>query len=339
MPDRVCLKICQPAPRPLSVLALCLMTVLLPLNLAAEVFQLLPGEDVVGAMGRVSAVYEDTLIDIGRRNGVGYTEITAANPEVDVWLPGIDTPVVLPTRFVLPAGKRRGLVVNIAEYRVYYYPQPDADGQRRVSTFPISIGRMDWETPLGRAAIVAKAQDPAWYPPESIRAEHAAEGRPLPRIVPAGPDNPLGRHALRLSVPGYLIHGTNRPAGVGMRVTHGCIRMYPEDIAWLFPQVTLKTPVELVNQPYKMGWSGDQLLLEVHTPLTAAKLAESEGDQVVAESDGLTVITQLYVEATAERAAVVDWDLIEQVYRQQRGIPIVVGRAVVQPAEVAARAD
>jgi len=226
-------------------------------------------------------------------------------------------------------------VVNIAEYRVYYYSQPGADGQPRVSSFPISIGRMDWETPLGRASIVAKAQDPAWYPPESIRAEHAAEGRPLPRVVPAGPDNPLGRHALRLSVPGYLIHGTNRPAGVGMRVTHGCIRMYPEDIAWLFPQVSLKTPVQLVNQPYKMGWSGDELLLEVHAPLSDEAAEEIDGD----ETDGLTLITQLYVEATAERAASVDWDRIEEAYRQQLGLPVVIGRAVAAAENVAARLD
>ena len=303
--------------------ALCAM--LLPAIAVADVFPLLPGDSVVGAIGRVQAVYEDTLIDIGRRHGVGYTEITAANPDVDVWLPGANTEVLLPTRFVLPESPRDGLVVNIAEYRVYYYP-PAADGEvPRVSTFPISIGRMDWGTPLGRAAIVAKATDPAWYPPESIRAEHAAEGRPLPRIVPPGPDNPLGRHALRLSVPGYLIHGTNRPAGIGMRVTHGCIRMYPEDIAWLYPQVNLKTPVQLVNQPYKMGWSGDELLLEVHAPLS---------DDDLATGRGLTQITQLYVSATAGRAAEVDWDRIETAYRERRGVPVVVGRAAERPSVV-----
>lgn len=292
----------------------------------ADVFILPAGEQVVGAEARVSAAYEDTLTDIGRRHGIGYEEIRRANPDVDPWLPGEGTAVVLPTRFVLPNAPRRGVVVNLAEYRMYYYHQ--VDGVARVSTFPISIGRMDWKTPLGRAAIVAKTRNPAWYPPASIREEYAADGRDLPKIVPAGPDNPLGEYALRLSVPGYLIHGTNRPAGVGMRVTHGCIRMFPEDIEWLFPQVGVKTPVRLINEPVKLGWSGESLLLEVHPALDEDE-AGREG--------GMTFITERYVELTRERPAEVDWDLVEQVYQEQRGIPVVVGQATDIAPPVAAR--
>jgi L,D-transpeptidase ErfK/SrfK len=282
----------------------------------AEVFLLPAGDQAVGAAGQVSAAYEDTLTDIGRRHGLGYEEIRLANPDVDAWLPGEGTAVVLPTRFVLPNTPRRGVVVNLAEYRMYYYHS--VDGVSRVSTFPISIGRMDWTTPLGRASITAKTRNPAWYPPKSIREEYEAEGRSLPDVVPAGPDNPLGEYALRLSVPGYLIHGTNRPAGVGMRVTHGCIRMFPEDIEWLFPQVGVKTSVRLVNQPVKLGWSGQSLLLEVHPPL---------GEDEAGREGGMTFITEHYVELTRERPAEVDWDLVEQVYREQRGIPVAVGRA------------
>jgi L,D-transpeptidase ErfK/SrfK len=187
---------------------------------------------------------------------------------------------------------------------------------------------MDWNTPLGRAAITAKTRKPAWYPPASIREEYAAEGRELPRVVPPGPDNPLGEYALRLSVPGYLIHGTNRPAGVGMRVTHGCIRMFPEDIEWLFPRVQVKTAVRLVNQPVKLGWRGDDVMLEVHPTLE---------EDATGRERGMTFITERYVELTRERPAAVDWQLVEQVYREQRGIPVHVGSAAAAAPAVAVR--
>jgi L,D-transpeptidase ErfK/SrfK len=188
---------------------------------------------------------------------------------------------------------------------------------------------MDWSTPLGRAAVVSKVRNPAWYPPDSVRREHEEDGRPpLPRVVPPGPANPLGAYAMRLSVPGYLIHGTNKPDGIGMRVTHGCIRMYPEDIQWLFPQVSVQTPVQLVHQPFKMGWSGDALLLEVHRPLDEAD--EAAGSE-------LTLINRLYIQATAERDADMDWELVEQTYRQRTGLPVVVGKARARETVVAAQ--
>lgn len=293
----------------------------------ADVFVLPVGEQVVGAVGQVSAAYEDTLTDIGRRHGLGYEEMRLANPGVDPWLPGEGATVVLPTRFVLPDVPHRAVVVNLAEYRMYYFHE--VDGVLRVSTFPISIGRMDWKTPLGRASITAKTRNPAWYPPASIRKEYAADGRELPRVVPAGPDNPLGDYALRLSVPGYLIHGTNRPAGVGMRVTHGCIRMFPEDIEWLFPQVSVRTQVRLVNQPVKLGWSGSVLMLEVHPPLSEDETARERG---------MTYITERYVRLTTERPVEVDWALVERTYAQERGVPVAIGR-VRDSAAVAAVGD
>lgn len=281
---------------------------------------------VIGQLASVQALYEDTLVDIARVYGLGYEEIRLANPDVDVWLPGEGTRVSLPTQFVLPRANREGLVINIAEYRMYYFV---GDGDSTiVNTFPISIGRMDWATPLGRAAIVKKVTDPSWYPPQSIRDEWAADGRHLAERVPPGPGNPLGRFAMRLSIPGYLIHGTNRPAGVGMRVTHGCIRMFPEDIEYLFPNVPVNTAVQIVNQPYKFGWNGDDLYLEVHPPLQATS-GESAGteDQNGTDPWSLTSIMQLYISATDERAADVDWQLIDQVYAQQLGLPVKVGTA------------
>ena len=294
----------------------------------ADVFVLPAGGQVVGALGQVSASYEDTLTDIGRRHGIGYEEMRLANPDVDPWLPGEGATVVLPTRFILPQAPRREVVVNLPEYRMYYFHRED--GIDRVSTFPISIGRMDWNTPLGRASITAKTRNPAWYPPASIREEYAADGRELPAVVPAGPDNPLGEYALRLSVPGYLIHGTNRPAGVGMRVTHGCIRMFPEDIEWLFPQVGVKTAVRLINQPVKLGWSGNSLMLEVYPPL---------GEDETARERGMTYITERYVELTSDRPADVDWGLVDRTYREERGIPVAIGRATDAGALVAANSE
>ena len=274
------------------------------------------GETVIGAVRIIKTRYEDTLLDIARQNGLGFEEITRANPDVDLWLPGEGTEVVLPIQFVLPPGPRQGIVLNLPEFRLYYYPEPPPGEAPVVITYPVSIGRMDWSTPLGRTEITAKVTNPTWYPPQSIRDEHAADGRPLPQVVPAGRQNPLGRHAMSLSLPGYLIHGTNKPAGVGMRVTHGCIRMYPENIRDLFATVPLHTPVHIINEPYKVGWDGDSLVLEAHVPL--------EEDRADGEFD-LTEMTRVLVNATDERHADVDWDLAEEISRAHRGMPEPIG--------------
>lgn len=295
---------------------------------AGDGYPLAEDSGMVGELRSLTSRYADTLVDIGRTHSLGFEELRRANPEVDPWLPGEGTEVVLPTAFVLPRAERQGLVVNIAEYRVYFYYR--TQGQPYVATVPASIGRMDWETPLGRTRIVARAERPNWYPPESVREEYAADGRDLPRIVPPGPDNPLGEYALRLGLPGYLIHGTNRPAGVGMRVTHGCIRLFPEDIAWLFPRTAIDMPVQIVNQPIKFGWSGDELYLEVHPPL--------ETDSPTAGLS-MTSVTEEFVHATRDRFARVDWELIDAVFREQRGVPVRVGYALPDAGQEKAAAE
>ncbi len=222
---------------------------------------------VVGELQVIAANYEDTFVDIARTYNLGFDELVAANPDVDPWLPGAGTPVVLPTRFVLPDAVREGIVINIASKRLYFYPPPDADGTRAVMTHPIGIGRQGSETPLGETTVTAKGRDPVWWPPASIRREYAAEGTPLPAQVPPGPDNPLGKFVLVLGMPSYLIHGTNKPAGVGMRVSHGCVRLFPENIAELFDLVPVGTSVTIVNQPYAFAWDDGELLFEAHAPL------------------------------------------------------------------------
>ena len=170
-------------------------------------------QSVVGEPQVVFAEGEDTLSDLAREYGLGYDEIIAANPDVDPWLPGDGTAVVLPTQYVLPDAPRQGLVLNIATKRLFYYPPLQEGEPQRVLTYPIGIGRVGWETPLGSTTVVSKARDPSWWVPASVRREHAEMGNPLPSVVPPGPDNPLGTRVLKLDMPGYLIHGTNAPYG------------------------------------------------------------------------------------------------------------------------------
>jgi len=329
----------------------CIVMLLLALPAAATIYDLpQEGEDVVGAISSVTATYDDTLVDIARRHGLGYQDIVRANPDVNVWLPGEGTEVILPTRFVLPPGPRTGLVLNLAEYRMYYFPEPREGETAKVHTYPMSIGRMDWETPLGRTKIVAMAKNPAWYPPQSVRDEHAADGDPLPRIVPPGPANPLGSRALRLAIPGYLIHGTNRPAGVGMRVSHGCIRMFPEDIEFLFDHVRVNTSVRIIDVPVKIGWEGEALVVEIHPLLeipqppvaaSARQIEELDADVEIpavesVSKDPLTHVTEQFVAVTAERAGQLDWDLIEALVERSNGIPEVVGESIKNAATSAA---
>jgi L,D-transpeptidase ErfK/SrfK len=283
------------------------------------------GSDVIGEMVTTRAEASDTLLDIARRHSVGYEEITNANPGIDPWLPGAGTVVTVPKQRLLPRARRVGIVVNLPEHRLYWYP-PNAPGQAPVVwSFPVSIGKMDWNTPLGSTRIVAKEKDPSWIPPQSVRDDHAKRGDILPEVVPPGPDNPLGKFKMRLGIPGgaYLIHGTNRPAGVGMQVTSGCMRLYPEDIETLYGMVPVNTPVEIVNQPYKWGWHEGELLIEVHPPL--------QEDTV--EPPTLTDLTRLIVEATRANPRVIDWIGAERTWREARGMPTPV--SVVGPRTAA----
>ena len=303
-----------PSARSWFLSALALSATFVSAAALAATYPLPQGTDtVLGEIQRITAKYEDTFLALGRRYGVGYEEIVAANPGVDPWLPGEGTQIVIPSRYILPDAPREGIVVSLAEHRLYYFPPAKAGEPLMVTTYPISVGKMDWKTPLGLTRIVDKRVKPIWYPPESVRKEHAADGRPLPKAVPPGPDNPLGQYAMRLALPGgaYLIHGTNNPAGVGMQVTHGCIRMYPEDIERFFKVVAVNTPVRIIHQPYKMGWQGDDLYIEVHAPLQGSE----EG------THSLTQITRALVSATQDRTVAIDWARAEQAFSQATGIP------------------
>jgi L,D-transpeptidase ErfK/SrfK len=297
-----------------------LVTLMVASNAHAATILLQPSgigasQSVVGEVQLIVAKYEDTLSDLGRRYGIGYEEMIAANPGVDPWLPGEGTRVVVPSQFILPDAPREGIVINLPEHRLYYFPPTKVGQPQTVVTYPISVGKMDWNTPLGLTRIVDKRVKPTWTPPESVHRERAEDGRPpLPRVVPPGPDNPLGEYAMRLAIPGgaYLIHGTNKPIAVGMPVTHGCIRMFPEDIEEFFKMVPVNTRVRILHQPYKAGFIGDQLYMEVHPPLTGHEDPDATS---------LTNITRVLVAATQDRNIQINWSQAELIFKKASGVP------------------
>ncbi len=278
--------------------------------------------DVIGENGSYTIQEGDNFLQLAQDLQVGWQELVDANPDIDPWIPHAGDIIVIPTQYVLPS-IREGIVINLAELRLYYFHPPamPADEQRKVSTFAISVGKSDqWSTPLAATYISAKHKRPSWYPPESIRQEHEERNDPLPRIVPPGPDNPLGDYSLRLALPGYLIHGTNVPEGIGMRVTHGCIRMHPIGIEKLFAEVTIKTPVNIINQAYKAGWMDDQLYLEAHSEIE---------EQALAASSNLTEFVQMIIAHTdnAEQFSYTTfWEQGYQAARNKTGLPIAVSQ-------------
>jgi L,D-transpeptidase ErfK/SrfK len=243
-----------------------------------------PEQSVVGEPQVIFTREENTFSDLAREYGLGYDELVAANPDIDPWLPGDNTPVLLPTQYILPDVPKRGVVLNIASKRLFYFPPVEEGEPLKVMTYPIGIGRVGWETPLGETTVVSKARDPHWYVPASVRKEHAEMGDPLPSIVLPGPDNPLGSHVLKLNIPGYLIHGTNQPYGVGMRVSHGCVRLYPENIELLYSLVDVGEEVRIINEPYLVGRLNDELYFESHQPLEDDTISAEEHLQKAFES-------------------------------------------------------
>ena len=268
-------------------------------------------DSVIGAPARLVARVDDTLLDIARTYDLGYVEIRAANPGVDPWLPGGGREIVLPTQHVLPNAPHRGIVINLAELRLYYYP-PDGSAPR---SYPIGIGGAGKETPVGRTRIVRKQQHPVWTPTASERAEEPG----LPDRIGPGPDDPMGDYALYLGWSGYAIHGTNRPYSIGRRDSHGCIRLYPEDIADLYRRVGIGTPVTVVDQPVKIGWLGGALYLEVHAGQDAADAIEADGRFA---GPSLTDADDAVAKAAGAAAAAVDWYVVDLAALRRSGVAV-----------------
>lgn len=288
----------------------------LPQPVATHRFDIGATTQIVGYVQRTVIGKDDTLSDIARRFDVGYEEMVLANPSVDPWLPGVGREVVVPTQFILPAAPHEGVVVNLAAMRIFFYPPHTKSGETPiVYTYPIGIGREGWKTREGTTKVVERTKDPVWIVPASVRAEHAKDGDKLPAQVPPGPDNPLGAYRLRLGWPTYLIHGTNKPYGVGMRVSHGCMHLYPEDIAALFDLIPVGTKVTIVNQPYLFGWQGETLYMQAYAVMEDDSRDWSENREQLL-SHLLDARTRKEISNQNE------WDRIGTLSQSARAVPI-----------------
>jgi L,D-transpeptidase ErfK/SrfK len=269
--------------------------------------------DVIGEIHYHVARKEDTLLDLARANNLGFVEMAAANRGVDPWIPPPGTKLVLPTMHVLPDGPREGLLLNMADMRLYYFPR----GGGRIESFAIGVGQDGWKTPTGATSVVRKKKDPTWFPPKSIRKEDPT----LPAVVPPGPANPLGRYAMYLGWRSYLIHSTNKPLGVGRRVSHGCIRMYPEGIADLFPRLPVGTPVTVVSQPAKIGWNAGALYLEIHPSARQADEIEETGKFT---HEPVPELAHRLVAAAGQQVDSIDWKAVYRAVEARTGMPVAV---------------
>ena len=297
----------------------------LPPPVQTEHFVLKPGQDVIGQVQIVRLKPHQVLSDVAREFDVGYDAIRHANPKVDPWLAPVGTPVVVPTQFILPDAPHVGIVVDLAAMRLFYFP-PHRPGQPQVViTHPVGIGRLGWPTPTGVTHVAGHIAHPAWIVPRSILAEHAHEGVPLPHVVPAGPNNPLGQYAMPLAWAGYLIHGTDKPAGVGRRVSHGCIHLYPEDIKQLFRQVPNGTPVRVVNQPYLFGWKDGRLYMQAYGPLKDDKRPWKTNATLLDR-----MLTHHLIHRLAHARERIDWSRVRALVATPKVVPLPVsGRGLV----------
>lgn len=267
-------------------------------------------DDLIGATGIYLAHKEDTLYDVARRHGLGTVELFIANPDVDRWQPGEGQRLMLPSLYILPSPPRRGIIINTVEQRLYYFPEKS----EAVYSFPISSGRLCCQTPTGDTYIARKRTNPAWIPPASVRAEKPD----LPDIVPAGPDNPLGAFALNLGWQGLIIHGTNRPWAIGQPASHGCIRMYPEDIARLYSLVKINTPVRILDDPISLGWREGELYMDMHPSLTQAEQIAQGGP---CQLEGVPDLHQRIIDFAGDAVNRLDWHVIDMEVVRRSGIP------------------
>lgn len=284
-------------------------TVPLQSDITKHEFTLTDDQSLIGSLAAVESQENDTLPDIGRHFGLGYNDITAANTGISPWTPPAHSRVLLPLQFIVPDAPRKGIVLNVANMRMFYYPKKEPG---KVYTYPVGIGRDGWNTPMGTTSIAVKTPNPDWHVPPSIQREHAAKGHRLPSVVRSGPDNPLGYYAMRLAIGSYLIHGTNKPFGIGMQISHGCVQMYPEDIEVLFQNVPVGTSVKIIHDPYLTAWHDNNLYLEANEPLE--KWARSKRQLKKQVSKEINKIAK-------QHQATVDWGRVDSVLERANGIP------------------
>jgi len=290
-------------------------------------FSVAKGDDVIGRLRSVRLAKGDTLPDIARHYGLGLNGLTAANPGTDIWVPEAGERLILPHFFILPDVPRKGVVINLATLRLFAFK--GAADQLTVVTYPVGIGTEERPSPTGQMRVERKAYRPSWYVPTSIAKSHLKKGDVLPAVVPPGPDNPLGEYALYLTAPSYLIHGTNKPASIGLRASNGCFRLYPEDVKRLYEITPAKTPVNIINQPYLVGLRNGVIYLEVHGPTDDLDTA------------GLDKVYRKLKAVETATGRPLDWNKVKQVLAEARGIPVPVfelrpgsGKEIAEPTEV-----
>ena len=294
----------------IRITVLMALLIILPATAQAKTYQL----DYIGEEEVIRAKFEDTLVHLARDNNLGFVEMRAANPNLDPWIPGEGAKIILPKRHILPDAPHEGVVINLSDMRLYYFPP----GGATPISYSIGIGREGLNTPLGSTKIVNKVTGPIWTPTDRMRKEDPS----LPPYVPAGPENPLGTHALYLGLPLIRIHGTNKPYGIGRRVSSGCIRMYPEGIKNLYPRVPVGTKVTLVDQPVKVGWVDDKMYVEVHPTQDQSMKIEEDG---VLNSYEITKEDLKRITAKAgEYADKIDWAKVREAVREHSGVPVAV---------------
>jgi L,D-transpeptidase ErfK/SrfK len=271
-------------------------------------FLIAKDDDVIGRLAAIKLEKGDTLPDIARHFSLGINTVSAANPGVDIWVPDAGGRILLPLSFTLPDTRRNDIVINLAAMRLFYFRK--GGNRLAVSTYPVGIGTTEQPTPLGKMYITRKKFRPTWYVPATIAKDHRQKGDPLPANVPPGPLNPLGEYALYLSKSGYLVHGTNKPASIGLRATYGCIRLYPEDIKRLYENTPVKTPVRIVNQPYLVGQRDGIIYLEAHRPFKGSGTAELKKTYAklrnIEKKSGIAL----------------DWKKVGKVMGEARGFPV-----------------
>ena len=285
---------------------------LIPKHLEEDIerneFSVSKGDDVIGRLAFISLEKGDTLPDIARHFSLGINEVSAANPGVDIWVPEAGERILLPLSFILPDAPRKGIVINLAAMRLFQF-KGDKESVA-VSTYPVGVGTEERPSPTGQMYVERKATRPTWHVPASIARDHRKKGDPLPAAVLPGPQNPLGEYALYLSKSSYLIHGTNKPASIGLRATNGCIRLYPEDVKKLYENTAVKTPVSIVNQPYLLGQGNGMVFMEVHAPPEALDVVEF--DRIYAKLRNIE----------KESGRRLDWSKVKRVLAEARGIPV-----------------
>jgi L,D-transpeptidase ErfK/SrfK len=284
-------------------------TVPLRTDVEKHAFDLAKNQEMIGELVVLTTQENDTLPDIGRHFGLGYNDVTVANLGVDPWTPPVNSRIILPLQFIVPDSPRKGIVLNLANMRMFYYPNNE---RNRVYTYPVGIGRDGWNTPMGTTSIAVKTPNPSWHVPASIHREHASKGHRLPSVVPSGPDNPLGYYAMRLAIGSYLIHGTNKPYGIGMQISHGCVQMYPEDIEVMFKKSSVGTPVKIIHQPYLTAWQDNMLYLEANEPLE-----KWSGSKNRLKKQAIKDLKKL----AKQHQVTVDWKRVDEILFRSDGIP------------------